>query len=439
MINFKSYQDGAIDLDNIGEQIRSLIPIEDYFILSPRQLAYNALKHFNFRKVEETEGSVTKYCQKILQENKLLKKLDDPIHAFLVLVLNRGKNILKIKNRLEIQARQHLNQVEQIIDFYLTLPYIIKFRIDAVKPTNNTERKQLEFYKRCMEKKNEIVNFILNIIPYRARELSIKKKVNLPQGLEDIYEQIDYHNNFPYTELLDRYRYVYGLNLEKLDYRLINPLHNKKFWIDENLWQHTTYTTPVNKGFQQKIKAEPFFSTMILSLKELPFSQNREEIFLELCYLFKKKKWFAFYALALPQVEGIFNEMLEMTDSKKSKNSLSDKAKSIRNYHDDADYTMDYYEFTLADLRNSFSHSGVVDNPKLKSYHLVMDIQYLLDMCTELDSPISKLSKQIREGVEAITHVGHLSDFLELVAQIDKDKKLPSIKKRLKILCTITS
>lgn len=60
-----------------------------------------------------------------------------------------------------------------------------------------------------------------------------------------------------------------------------------------------------------------------------------------------------------------------------------------------------------------------------------MDIQYLLDMCIELDSPISKLGKQIREGAKAITHVGHFSDFLELVAQVDKDKKLAPIKKKI--------
>lgn len=429
MIKLKDYKLDTIDAHDISEILNSKIPIEDCFSLSSSELCYKALKHFNFKKLESNPVSISKYCQIVLDQTKILRNSDDPITYFLAIFMGVGKHMLKIKSRLEQQARKHLIQVEDILDFYQTLPFIIKFQSEPSKPTSNDERMQLEFYKRAIAKKNEIIEYIIHGSLRKAKEKSVLTKSERPENLKEMYEQFDFHEDFPYTELLYPTRkMVYALSLEKIDFRLINPLRNKMEWIDQKYFDAKEYTQVINAGFTKKIKAIAFFDVLLLCLRGLPVIKEREQIFLEMEYLFKKKKWNALYALALPQVEGIFTEMLSMTDNKKPKNSLTDKANSIRKYYEYSHYTMDYYEFTLANLRNRFSHTGKVENPKEKCYHLLMDIQYLLDICIDLDTPITKLSKLIKEGCKEMKHIGKFAGFLNLIDEIDKAKKLSTVK-----------
>ncbi|MDQ1150505.1 hypothetical protein [Sphingobacterium zeae] len=429
LINLKDYSQGRIDTKEISKILNSKIPIEDCFSLTPTELAYKALQHFNFRKLENNKDSITKYCQKILFETKFLRSSNNAIVHFLLIFMDIGKEILNIKNILEQQARKHLSKVEEILAFYKTQPFIIKYIADPVKPGNNHERMQLEFYKRANAKKEEIVEYILRGLLYRAKEKSVKNRSSRLESISKIFEQVDFHEDFPYTELLSHTnKVVYDLNLERIDYRLINPLRNKVAYIDPKHFNSHNYTQTINIGFEKKIKPGHFFERLLQCLKGLPLIEERKEIFKEMQYLLKQKKWYSLYALALPQVEGIFTEMLLITDNKKSKNSLTDKAKIIRTYYENSDYTMDYYEFNLANLRNSFSHTGKIENPKEKCYHLLIDIEYLLNICIDMDTPISKLSKLIRQGYHQIKNIGNFAAILNLLEEIENNKKLASVK-----------
>lgn len=100
----------------------------------------------------------------------------------------------------------------------------------------------------------------------------------------------------------------------------------------------------------------------------------------------------------------------------------------MRAYYEHAHYTFDYYEFTLADLRNSFAHSGKINDPERKCYRLLLDISYLLKTFMEFDSPMSKLAKVIRDGHSDFRHIGHFSSFLKLYAQAKAMGKVETIK-----------
>ncbi|MDR1904135.1 MAG: hypothetical protein LBQ88_17850 [Treponema sp.] len=121
----------------------------------------------------------------------------------------------------------------------------------------------------------------------------------------------------------------------------------------------------------------------------LPSLKQREIVFDELEKLFRNEFWLGFYALALPQVEGIFYEMCILSPSIKSigNKALPQKVELIRPYFNLSDVYFDYYQYIIPDLRNKFTHSGFDANFKLNSFDLLVDILFLLKIFTELTIP----------------------------------------------------
>jgi hypothetical protein len=429
MISFNGYKKGTLEFMDVVKKLKEVIPIEELFAHSHQQIAYRALTEFNFRNLENTEASVAKYAQKLLDVTGLLKNVDQPIYYFLAVYLDLGRNLLQVKYGLEMQAKKHLKEIDDLLNHYHTLTFIIKYRIEPQTPRNNEERKNLDFYKRTLAKKEEIIEYLLKGILNRAIEKSAPgEKRNWGPALRDMQVEMEKHDDFPYMELQYGESYRYAISMDKLDYRKINPLINKLGWLGRSHHAIGKYTPAINKEFKSKIKTDYFFQQTIEKLERLPIIRERLKMFQEMEFMFQNQKWYALYSLALPQVEGIFSEMLEMHPDKKRSASLTDKVNNLRPFYQMGSYTFDYYQYTLADLRNSFSHTGKVNNPETQCYHLLLDIRYLLDMGLELDAPLSKISKQIDEGSGSIKHIGDLNEFLELLQKIDKDKKLPAIK-----------
>jgi hypothetical protein len=130
-------------------------------------------------------------------------------------------------------------------------------------------------------------------------------------------------------------------------------------------------------------------------LSLLPSLRHRKIVFDELEKLFRNHLWLGFYALALPQIEGIFNEMNILSPSIKnsSNKALSQKVELMRPYFNLSDVYFDYYQYIIPDLRNKFTHSGFDANFELNSLDLLVDITFLLRIFTELDFPNIVISK----------------------------------------------
>lgn len=264
--------------------------------------------------------------------------------------------------------------------------FIKGYKNSPSTPRNSEQRKLLTFYKRTLAKKEEIVNYLLFGVLEKAYSRAAPG-LSSPFAIEfkELETEMNRHEDFPYLEMRYGFEIKYILNLGKLDYRLINPLRNKLDWMNQHLVHLADYTSQVDQHLQSKIHAKPFFSSLISELEAIPVVRNRKVMFEEMEKLFNEKKWYALYALALPQVEGIFSEIINLLTKDKVKGSLTEKVNYLRAYYEHAHYTFDYYEFTLADLRNSFAHSGKINDPERKCYRLLLDISYLLKIFMEFD------------------------------------------------------
>lgn len=424
MISLKAFKEGKIKSSEILASLRQVISAEDLFMFSDYELAYRSLKQFNLRKLERTEESIEKYTQKILALTGLLKNTERPIQVFLAFFLNKSSQLLQVKNQLEAEAKGHLTQVQTLLDHYHTLSFIEEYNSKPSTPRSNEERKLVTFYRRTILKRDEIVQYLLHDILTRAIEKSSSSKSSWPNALAKMEREMERHDDFPYLEMPYGWDIIYVLNMEKLDYRMINPLLNKIGWMDTEKLYGLNYTDEINVTFERRIGKSNFFDRLIDELKEIPVVQERLEIFQEMSELFDERKWYSLYALALPQVEGIFSEMNQLISKKKSSNSLTDKVNLIRSFYEHSHYTFDYYEFTMADLRNSFSHTGKVEDAKTKCFHLLLDIKYLFSVFMELDAPLSKLSKIIKAGASDFKEIGDFNRFIE---ELQKAKELGKI------------
>lgn len=432
MISFQAFKDGRLKITDVVRDIRKSITVNDIFLYSDYELTYKSLRLFNFRKLERTEDSVNLYAQKVLSLTGFFKNVDSPISYFVKIFLDKASNLLQIKNYLESEVKKHLAEVQKLLDHYNQLEFIQEYKSQPCSPRNNEQRKLLTFYKRALEKKEEIIDYLLIGIYDRAIEKSSSfNQRNYGADLEEFEKELERHSDFPYLEYRYASNFTYHLNMAKLDYRLINPLLNKLSWIPQNSYYEKEYTEEIEKHITKVFKPNHFFDTLIADLEKLPIIKQRVEVFKEMRELLLEGKWYSLYALALPQVEGIFSEMVDMVSSrKKIKGSLTEKVNFIRNYYDLSYYTFDYYEFIVSDLRNSFSHSGKIENPKPKCYYLLLDIKYLLGIYTEFDAPFNKLVKMINEGRKSFGHIGDISSFLYLLKTVREQGKLADVKKQ---------
>src|SRR5690554_7318415 len=97
----------------------------------------------------------------------------------------------------------------------------------------------------------------------------------------------------------------------------------------------TLYRNDKPKFYKQIFKrksVENYFQSIFYHLDLLPVSDERHQIFNELKKLFNKKNWLAFYALALPQVEGLFSEMVLSLNPRSTaiRKALPDKVRVVR-------------------------------------------------------------------------------------------------------------
>ena len=424
MIRFKAFKDGEINVTDIVDELRKKISIEDLFIYSDYELVYRSLQQFNFSKLEREEASIEKYAQQVLSAYGFLKNVDRPVEMFAAVFLEKSPRLLQVKNTLESVARHDLAKVQKLIDDYHKIPFIQEYLKKPVNPRNNQENKWLTFYKRTLVKRDEIVQYLLHDILKRAIRKSSSSKLSWGKGMEDWQLEFERADDFPYLEMPYGWSIEYILNMEKLDYNMINPLLNKVNWIDVEKLYGQSYTAEINATIQFRVSKSNFFERLITELESIPVVRERIIIFKEMSELFNQQKWYALYALALPQVEGIFSEVNAMISQKKSSNSLTDKVNFMRSFFEHAHYTFDYYAFTLADLRNSFSHTGKVEDPKTKCFHLLLDIKYLLNIFMELDTPLSKVSKLITEGASKFKDIG---DFDRFISELQNVRELGKI------------
>lgn len=320
----------------------------------------------------------------------------------------------KVLERLKSSVLDDLNRVNQTITSYEKQIFIQTSNKDLIAPRNHNERTIFDFYRRNLKERQAILDYFFNGISERA---IYKARVNDLLGIG--LNIFDWYYDRPY-----------GLSIPKSE-RLFD--HNK---IDT--YSHRLMEVPISQSqkfkvlfvedkpqfyidLQKYITFEQAFHNCKYYISILPKEHsNRKELFLEMEELFKQKKWFGFYGLALGQIEGLFHEMAVSINLKSKLGSLPDKVQAVRS---DSEYDphLDYYQYHIPNQRNKFMHSGTDSDLELKSYDVLYDLNYLLGIFAGLKTPYIEANTIIvhRDPMKFI-NVEDFSSFFDLLERTHK-------------------
>jgi hypothetical protein len=310
---------------------------------------------------------------------------------------------------LESKVKEHLQQISELIAWYESHPILKEKR----KPEDHEEAILHDFYARCISEQQEILKYFLSGVRQRARY----KSTVVPFGMGTLFALTDRYHDFPY-------RLPHHNGVEYLDCRRIDLAGHRlgEIGIREIPNLRKLYATQKDEFYAQlfaiKSKAQ-IFQAMEFYLASLPTQYDRKPIFLELKQLFDHRQWMAFYALALPQVEGLFTDMAALTNPEKRNKSLPTKVQAIRPFHDLSEAYFDYYQYHVPRLRNKFMHTGYDEDFDVKSYDLLTDLEHLLRTFYELKNPSVKIKRlHTRRNPEDFLGYAEFADYFALIDEL---------------------
>jgi|GEM_PF-1117700 len=317
---------------------------------------------------KKTKTATGDFCEDILQ----LAKLPGPIYEWLA-----------------DEVDEDLRIITRLISRYELEPFIQKhIQFDYI-PTSQHERMTFDFYKRCVRERGEIIRYRLEGVKPRA----LQRARRVHDWVTRMIAFTDPYHDRPYD--FARMYSIHRFDTEQLD---LASHRVGDFPIRESHDLEKLYTKDKAKFYRiyfKHISPAQHFHNLLFYLGHLPLRNDRKPIFEELIRLFKGRRWMSFYALALPQVEGLFSEMCEIAIPKTdfSRRALPYKVESLRPYSPGSYSYFDYYQYYIPLQRNKFAHTGFDDDLKMKSFDLLSDLVHLLSVFYELDNPLVKVQK----------------------------------------------
>lgn len=439
-LDLNSYDVKLKDISRLQQDLQGALSDRIFTFTSMQELHYEALRIIKplHLSVKQNEASIREGIICLLQHFRLLGKSvivrkftvkrdapakvkeQDPIDIFQKWVLGFDKLPSVQLQQLMSKTEEDLRGVNKLVRKYEQLPEVAAFLSGKETTRNHRSKTILDFYKRCLAERQVILDYYLEGVYDRALEKSRPNWLGLQDwgnflGLKDY----PYRFGNPYLtntfdfETIDCSSHRVGdvSDEQALGYRVLYRENKEKFY--RKLFKHRP--------------ADYLFSSMEFHRGHIPAVKNRDAIFKELQRLFKTRRWVAFYALALPQVEGLFAEMVAASnpDAHVLQKALPDKVRSVRpNYLLSDDY-LDYYEYVLPEKRNSFMHSGYADDIKLNAFDLLTDLEHVLTVFSELNDPLVKLNRILkRRSCEDFVDFKQYATYFTLLKRIhDKKKK----------------
>lgn len=413
---------------------RSLRPFI-FEISSMQELLYESLKLLNpvHKSVKNNEKSIEKNILHVLTilgllgKESTLRKISEkgevtikgnkpkPVDIFQRWVLGYDKVPIQELNLLKPNVERHLRQINELVKEYEQNKEVAKFLNSNTPKRDHSTKTILDFYSRSIKERQVILDYYLIGVYDRAIEKSKTKFLGI--GGLDWFDRL---RDYPY-ELGKGW---WGVNL---DYKKIDCCTHRisELELSEIPKFQQLYKQNKEKFYRllfKKRSIDQIFRNIDYNLAYIPLSKDRVAIFLELKRLFKGRKWLSFYALALPQVEGLFAEMIAVSyPNTKTFNSLPEKVKSIRPAYSMSDSFFDYYEYVLPEQRNTFSHTGYGVGFKLKAYDLLTDLEHVLNVFVELERPLVKVFK-IMKRRDHLTFISpeDFADYFNLLDSLDQ-------------------
>lgn len=399
----------------------------------PLVLVFHALGVFNFRKGKYNladERSLEKAAAEILsrsgiyEEGRIVdifrRKNDsleyDPINHFIVHIIGFHElPFLKLKE-LDRKVKMDLSKLQDLIDEYEKDPVIMQYLTTGQTRNEHESKVRLDFYKRCLTERAHIIKYITNGIDARA----ITKARQDPEFSKfGIFWTEEYYDK--------PYHFWAFSTMEYFDHRKIDPVQHRL--LEVSIPEAKKYKALYHKNksaFYRKLKEttspnQVFHGMLTFYIKMIPKIEEREPILKELKSLFQTSKWYGFTALALTQVEGLFSDMIAITDTKKAASSLPTKVNALRPHYQSDGGSLDYFEYSLPRYRNRFLHYGQIkgENFKLLAYDLLYDLHYLMMAFHLIKDPHIQLHQLLKKNnLDFIIGLPSITDLFLMVKAI---------------------
>lgn len=439
MIKLSSYTDKKVrSIRNLHRDIREhlgeeLFTIQDFQTLQFRALSQISLVSKSVKNEKASIESAIRRVMKYLGLSNIRARIknygdnEDEVEIKIDIIKNFNEWILGFDSTpheqltyLNEKVLSHLNYINSLINQYEKEPIIQSFKEKNKHPVNHEQRIFVDFYKRCTKERELILDYYLNKVKERAIQKANTKPAIFKGGYWDHFYDFPYKSSYSYaTEYFDHTK------INEVNHRL----RDTKTYDDDSL--DILYQINKEKFYKELFKlksVQEIFNNIFFYTQHIPAKNDRKEIFLELQRLFKGKRWMAFFALALPQVEGLFTDMLDAINPNAKGKSLTEKVEMTRPSYFLSENYFDYYQYSVSMVRNRFMHTGYEENFKLKSYDLLVDIEHLLNIYYELDNSLVKINRLIKQA-NPMDFVGYaeFAKFFDLI-----EKLHPSQKKELK-------
>jgi hypothetical protein len=405
----------------VYESLKTIVPINRYLRNAPKSIEKKCgevLEHFMIKKIPEVTASNAITGEVITTNEDEFKKSYKQRYLENILLLGQAPRIEYLK--LKSQAEAHLKYIHSRVKYYSENDFIINYKKNKKSPRTNYEKMFLDFYFRCVNEEQKIVDFIYGKgIRDKAVFRSISNRFIKSLSLLKSFRIFPYRSAYPFNDSL-------------FDHSFININHR----IDEHDYENISSLVDLYKKdkalfYKQYFKRKPkidIINEIEYYVMALPIHVDRKLIINEIIYLFNEERWIAFYGLALSQIEGLFSEMLQLLPKNEKFRSLPNKVNHLRSFYVLSDLYFDYFEYSVPELRNQFMH-GVLDGKEknhLNCYDLLLDIHFLLRVIKELDSPYVELNRILNDSNAIISTLD------EIASIIDRFNRI-SVKQRKEI------
>lgn len=337
------------------------------------------LKHF---KLENGKLFLTREAMKRIKTSKTNISNVSELDIFYCFILGFDKLPKLQLRKIQKEVEKDLREINELITHYESLEVIQKLmKGEEVHRSNNAI---IHLYGRCLKERQVMFDYFFKGMYNRAFQMS---KYGMDEGTKFYMAHTFNFKPYSYNQESFETNYDYQ-NIECCWHRMHSS--NECFG-DTAIELANIYKEDKNLFYNRFFELEPIeniFQRIESYLSILPLKEQRREIIIESKRLFIAEEWLAFYAIILPQVEGLFSEMCEASQAKGRTDSLPKKVRAIRDHSYDNEIMLDYYEYILPDQRNQFAHGGLPENPKILAFDMLTDLENVLYLYSELNNPL---------------------------------------------------
>lgn len=385
----------------IRSEIFNKLTDTELFSLDRYELCYHTLKHFDFPSLDlNDKTSIESACEIVLgliglNKNPLEElgfteddRLLDPINRYMHYFLEMDKLPGQEKKRLESTVALDLKEIRLIIKEYESNN---PFLTNGERARNHKQRTIKDYYDRCIDEETKIADYLLDGIRDRA--------------INNAHRDAEWFNSSMFGFLYDK---PYNLPFLKdfFKHENINTVSHRvgSLPIQEANQLKALYNQD-KKAFYDQVESKVSWDTLVRFLKSVirwvpGIHPRRIQIFDELTELFDEKKFASFYALGIPQIEGIFTEMCKLCipNFNHPYDALPDKVAAVRPFYLHSYSILDYFQYYLPNQRNSFLHSGIAnEDMELSSKDLLYDLVEVFQIYLSLNTPSIWLNQLLKK------------------------------------------